>query len=275
MDLKTATPVEIDTELARIGGETAKHYDTIARAQRTIDMEREHPAPSGSVNQRRIDQAEALIEAAWASCDRLLAERAPMDVQFQLRGGWTRYYLVDSETGNGHVHYDMSHSRCSRVPSTRHYWLTSESGKPAAEVIEQAGSAVCTVCFQDAPVEVLSRPRGYHTPSELEKLAARAERERKAEAKRAKLITNPDGSPLRIGGKYGERINSVVSAERAVVDIRVWAKVYHRGLESSELADIEGLLTALAAKRGTDVETERAALESRYVAKCKREGVTP
>jgi hypothetical protein len=34
-------------------------------------------------------------------------------------------------------------------------------------------------------------------------------------------------------------------------------------------------LTALAAKRGTDVETERAALESRYVAKCKREGVTP
>lgn len=275
MDVSTATPVEIDTELARIGGEMARQHQVIDRAQRTIDMEHKHPAPDGSVNQRRINQCNQLADTAGAELARLMVERSPLEAEFGRRGGWTRYFLVDSETGNGHVHSDDSTRRCSRVPATRHYWLTDQSGRPAVEVVADAGERACTVCFPWAPVETLARPTMFYTPTEQEKQAAREERERKAEVKRAKLITTPEGEPLRIGGRYGERINSVVGAERAVVDIRVWAKVYRRELNRVELADIERVLAALAAKRGTDVETERAALEGKYVAKCKREGVTP
>lgn len=275
MDVRTATPVEIDTELARIGGEMARQYQVIDRAQRIIDMEYKHPAPDGSVNQRRIDQCQQLTDTAGVELARLMIERSPLEAEFGRRGGWTRYFLVDSETGNGHVHFDDSTRRCSRVPATRHYWLVDQSGRPAVEVVADAGERACTVCFSWAPVETLMRPTMFYTPAEQEKQAARAERARKAEVKRAKLITTPEGDPLMIGGRYGERITSVVGAERAVVDIRVWAKVCRRDLTAAEFSDIERVLKALAAERGTDVETERAALEDKYVAKCKREGVTP
>jgi hypothetical protein len=273
MDLKAATPVEIDTELGRIGTEMAKQYAIIDRAERTIAMERKYTSPAGTVNQRRIDQCQGLINAAGSELSRLMVERSPFEAEFVGRGGWTRYYLVDND--NGHVHYDASNRRCSRTPSTTHIWLVDHSGRQAEDLVEDAGCRACTVCFPWAPMDTLKRPTIFYTPSEIEKQNRAAEKATKRAAREAKTITNPDGSPLRIGGRYGERINSVIGAERAVIDIRVWAKVYRRALEEVELADIERLLTALAAKRGTDVETERAALESRYVAKCKREGVTP
>jgi hypothetical protein len=273
MDLKTATPVEIDTELARIGTEMAKQYAVIDRAESTIAMERKYTSPAGTVNQRRIDQCQDLINAAGSELSRLMVERSPFEAEFVARDGWTRYYLVDND--NGHVHYDASNRRCSRTPSTSHIWLVDQSGREPEALVEDAGERACTVCFPWAPLETLKRPTMFHTPTELEKLEARKVREQRAAVRAAKAITNPDGTPLRNGGRYGERINSVVSAERAVIDIRVWAKIYHRALDAEELADIERILVALAHKRGTDVETERAALESRYVAKCKREGVTP
>jgi hypothetical protein len=276
MDITTATPVEIDTELARIGGEIAQQEAIISRAERTIDLEHKHPAPSGDVNQRRIDQCQGLINAALIERARLRGQAAPFEAEFARRGGWTRYFLVDSETGNGHVHSDASTRRCSRVAATRHYWLTDQSGRPAVDVVADAGERACTVCFPWAPVETLSRPTMFYTPTEQEKQVARAERERKAEAKRAKAITNPDGSVLRYG-HHEQRIETVVGAQRALVDIVFIAAWYRSGqqLSIAELADVERIATALAHKLGTSPAAELVAANDRYVAKCKREGVTP
>ena len=281
MDLKTATPVEIDTALARIGGEMGKQANAIDRAERTIAMEHKYTAPDGSVNQRRIDQCQDLINAARSEYARLRVEASPFEAEFTRRGGWTRYYLVDSDSGNGHVHYDASNRRCSRVNSTEHYWLVDQSGRPAADVVTDAGERACTVCFPLAPVETLTRPTMFYSPTELEKQAARAERERKAVAKRAKLITNPDGSVLRYGD-HQERVETVVGAQRALVDIAFYVRWYRTattdsggGLRTQELADMERIATALAHKLGTSPAAELVAADTRYVAKCKREGVTP
>jgi hypothetical protein len=272
MDIATATPAEIDTEIARLTVKITERRKAIDHGCRTIDLETRFPAPDGSVNTRRIDQARVTIEAATLAMERLKAQVAPLDAEYSRRGGWTRYFLVDAS--NGHVHYDNSAYRCSRTRNTQHYWLTSESGKTAAEIIAQAGSAICTICFPDAPVDSANRPRGYHTPSELERVAKAAGRETRRLAKEAKKITNPDGSVLRYGD-HEDRIETVVAAERAAVDAMFWPKVRGRGLTDADKADIERILTALAAKRGTTVEAERAALQTRYVAKCKREQVNP
>lgn len=272
MDTATATPAEIDGEIARLMGLVNDQRKTIDRARKTVAMEHRFPAPDGSVNTRRIGQCQVIIEAATLTMERLKAQVVPLDAEYSRRGSWTRYFLVDAY--DGHVHYDNSTNRCSRTPATIHYWLTSESGKTAAEIIEQAGSAICTLCFPDAPVDSVRRPRGYHTPSELERRAQAAERATKRLAREAKRITNPDGSALRCGD-HQERIETVVAAERAAVDVMFWPKVYGRSLTDVDKADIERILTALAAKRGTTMEAERAALQKRYVAKCKREKITP
>ena len=274
MDTATATPAEIDGEIARLMGLIANQRNAIDRARKTIAMEHRYTAPDGSVNTRRITQCQVLIEATTLAMERLKAQVVPLDAEYSRRGGWTRYYLVDANYGDGHVHYDNSAYRCSRTQNTRHYWLTSESGKTAEEVIKQAGSAICTLCFSNAPVDSASRPRGYHTPSEIERQEAAKAKETKRLAREAKRITNPDGSALRCGD-HQERIETVVAAQRAAVDAMFWPKVYDRSLTDADKADIERILTALVAKRGTTVEAERAALQKRYVAKCKREGITP
>jgi hypothetical protein len=274
MEITTATPAEIDTEIARLMGSIRDQRNAIDRARKTIAMEHRFPAPDGSVNTRRIGQCQAIIGAATQVMERLEAQVVPLDAEYSRRDGWTRYFLVDND--NGHVHYDASDRRCSRTPATIHYWLTSESGKTAEEVIEQAGSAICTLCFPDAPVDSVRRPRGYHTPSELQRRAQAAERAAKRAAKETKRITNPDGSALTVPeGAFTETLRTVVAAERYVTDIMIDAQGFGRKLYAFQVEAIELILTALAAKRGTTMEAERDAMNRRYLAKCKREGITP
>lgn len=277
MDIPTATPVEIDAELARIGEAVAVQHDIIQRVQREIAGYQDLRTPSGDTSyyDALIAKRQARIEAAWTVWDMLNAERAPYDMEFTRRGGWTRYYLVDSDSGSGHVHYDASRSRCSRVPSTRHYWLTSESGKTAVEVVELAGERACTNCFPDAPVATLSRPSVYRTPSEAERAERAEEKAAKAAKRAAKAITNPDGSPLRVNlDGYWETIETVTSAQRNLVDIVFWAKYAGRSTNDREVAACQVILAALSAKLGTDVETLKSDATVRLIKKCRRENVT-
>jgi hypothetical protein len=270
MDITTASPAEIDAKIAELNEELGRLQHTITQNHKLI----KRASSAANYRQDLIDKANAAIRDAGLIAETVVAERSLFDTEFIRRGGWTRYFLVDANYGYGHVHYDTSSQRCSRTHTTRHYWLTSESGKTAEEVIEQAGSAICTLCFPNAPVDVVSRPRGYHTPSEIERQEAAKTKETKRLAKEAKKITNPDGSVLRYGD-HQERIETIVAAERAAVDVMFWPKCYGRKLTAAELVDIERILTALAAKRGTTIEAERAALRVRYEAKCKREKIVP
>lgn len=273
MNIPEATPAEIDGYIAKLSTEIATQREIMDGARERIDRQR-----TGSMFAIPINEAELLrvIEAASLLMESIKAERSLFTDEWDRRGGWTRYFLVDSESGNGHVHYDDSHYRCSRTNTTRHYWLTEHSGADAKTVVELAGERACTVCFPWAPVAALTTPTRLFTPSDIQRQKAREAKAAAAAARDAKKITAPGSTPLRIkDGRYWETIKSVRAAEIAVVDILFWAKVYERAVTAEGQSNIELILLALAAKRGTSLGDERSALQKRYVAKCKREGVTP
>jgi hypothetical protein len=273
VDTATATPVQIDTELARIGEAVAIQYDIINRANRAAQKWQDAQGTTGHHYDTQIAAALDRAEKAWVAWDILTAERAPYDLEFSRRDGWTRYYLVDSDTGNGHVHYDLSSSRCSRQPSTRHFWLTSESGKPAAEVIALAGERVCTICFPDAPAVGKC---AYRTPSEEEKERRAAERAAAAAKRAEKAITNPDGTPLRINlNGYWDTITTVAAAWRELVDIPFGARTFgDRRTNDREVAACQLIIKALAHKLGQPEDTIKTQAEVKLIKKCRREGVT-
>lgn len=272
MNLTTATPAEIDAELAKIYTEIAAQETTIERARQ--GLRRVDDNPRYSYDDLYPARLRTSIELAELAIARRREEANPLEREYMRRGGWTRYYLVDAN--NGHVHYDVSNRRCSRRPSTRHLWLTTESGKIAEQVIEIAGEGTCTVCFPDAPVAALARPRGYRTPTEIEQEAVRAQRAQRKAARDAKAITNPDGTPLRIRlDGHSETLTTVAAAQRRIVDILVNNRYCDRSMTTPEFDVIRQVLAALAAKNGTTTADERAAMNKRYRAKCKREGLAP
>jgi hypothetical protein len=261
MNLTTATPAEIDAEIARINGLANAEYSRFERAEKVI------------VGKYSTATAVAAAEQVQAEVGRVLnelrQEAAPLHAEFARRGGWARYYLVEG----GHLHYDVSSYRCSRIATTSHYWLTELSGKPAAEVIELAGERVCTVCFPDAPVAVQERPSKLFTKTEQEKEEARVARAEKAAAKAKKTaaaaITTPSGTELRTHNSLG-----VIKTERAaaieLVDA-LWYEEFY-GTAADRIEDIEVLTAALAWKRGTTPADELAAAQVRLAARIKREG---
>lgn len=276
MNISTASPAEIDGYIAKLNAEIAQQRGIMDRCRKRIQQQQEADR-IGRILAVPVNELKMLaaIEAASLLIESIKAERSLFIDEWNRRGGWNRYFLVDSESGNGHVHYDDSHYRCSRTNTTAHYWLTEQSGLRAIDVVALAGERACTVCFPWAPVGALAGPTELFTPSEIVRQKAREAKAAAAAARNAKKITNPDGSPLHIGGRYGERITSVIGAERAAVDICVWARIYRRGLNAIEVDDLERLCVALAAKRHTSPAAELSALQARYEAKCKREGVTP
>lgn len=273
MDVATASPVEIDTELARLYSEIATRStasDRLMASQRHI-TDRGEPDAYQLAQVERLRRQSAALEHEIAQ---LSLQAAPLEAHYRNSGGWTRYYLVDAH--NGHVHHDVSNRRCSRTPSTTHMWLTTESGRPRDEVIADAGEKCCTLCFPEAPVDVLKRPSRYRTTTEIEKQARKAERDAAKAKRAAKAITNPDGSPLRVNlDGYWETIGTVISAQRKLVDIAFDARYQGRSTNDREVSACQVILAALAAKTGTDVEILKAEATARLRAKCKREGVTP
>lgn len=231
MDLATATPVEIDTELY-------KHYSRISRlelvqaeAQRTIDfIDAIEPGSYNSMVSsyspaRRAKLAEQVDKIGAEVLVILTDDVSPLEQEFHRRGGWTRYYLVDNS--NGHVHKDTRCSTC--FPSTVYSWLIEQSGMTAEDLVELAGVQACTVCFPWAPVDVLKRKSQLESPerkaARLEREAKKAEREAK---KAAKAITTPEGNPLRVYTQH--------YPERQVVRNGVVVKVHpaHDGYDTLE-----------------------------------------
>ena len=262
-DPTTATPSEIDEELARLGIEHAKATDTVntltARVHRLVN---DGMAEYATELKPRIDQARQTI----AECE---AAAHPLDAEFERRGGWTRAWLV-LNTG-GHVHRTMQCRTC--FPSTRFAWLTQLSGHDETEIVEQAGKAACTECYPSAPVEVRNRPSRIKTPEQLAREAEKAER---AKAKAAKAITAPDGTPLRTK-QYGQ-IDTEFTARRSYIDALSYARLltkrnvaFHRDTIAEYHEDAQLILAALAAKHGQTEDDLRAELAPKVEAKWNRE----
>lgn len=261
-DIATATPAEIDEQISRLDL-------TIARA----DADRDHL-------RRKLD-----LDLTWDKLrkindeiDRLgyIAAEAfqqvrPLNAEFTRRGTWRRYYLVE----DGHLHYDVSGSRCSRIHSTTHYWMTEFSGQAPAEVIALAGERVCTTCFPEAPVAPRPAAARFMTRTEAERAAHAEEKARKAAAKKAAQITNPDGSELRTAdGVHGDLIKTETAAQRRALsdaaDIAFYGASHPSFGEWSET--VRRMVAALAHRTGMDEGTLRAEINNKVTKKARREG---
>lgn len=184
--LADQTPAEIDTELARIGG-------TVQRLQAQKNVARKNArfyAHQGRM--KAADRYEAQIADIEAQIVTAQAEAAPYEAEYEVRGGWLRYFLVTN--ANGHVHRGMNCSTC--FASTQYAWLIDLADCDERKMVEEYGEKACTVCFPDAP----ANPH-FHGPGRRDRaeIAAReAVIAARQAAKNAKAITALDGSPLRV-----------------------------------------------------------------------------
>lgn len=273
MDTKTASPASIDAEIARLAQEADKINQTISRMQEDLARAEQDSYWALVIG---VDKVAAELAQARTHWYQAMNDITPLHAEFESRGGWTRYYLVDSY--DGHVHRDADRYRCSRTRATVHIWLTEQSGMPAAELVELAGERACTLCFPDAPVDVLRRPSVFTPPTAVEKEARAVERRERARVKAEKAITNPDGSRLVVTWRGSrETPATLIAAQRLALDIEFWSLASLGGngkLNDEERAALDVLFTAIAAKTRADIGCVKTDHEVRLIKKCRREGVT-
>lgn len=138
MNLSTATPVEIDSALAKINSRAANLLDDLAVKSLPLRSKQ-----IGHLSKSRIVDLRAEISALQSQLEGIRAEEKPSDGEYVKRGGWSRYFIVQ------HLH---TSTRCpSFRPATRIGWLPDYSGANEQQMIEAAGDMVCTRCVPDAP----------------------------------------------------------------------------------------------------------------------------
>lgn len=260
MDVKTATPVEIDTVIAgiyvRYYQAMSKATDLAARIERiknTIDQYAGRAYQPYS--QADVHAAETNAAAAFAAAAEVLAETRPYNQEFSRRGGWTRFWLVDN-TG-GHVHSSMHCNTC--FPTTQFVWLPEFSGADEASVVEKAGESACTICFPSAPVDVLKRRSQIEAPA---RRAAREERERKAAERAAKQAAKAIPTvKITTQGSWTEKIETIAAARSRLTDHYQYTEHLH--WKEFITAGLDDLVAAIATKEGKDAATVTAEARKR------------
>lgn len=237
IDLKTATPAEIDTEWARV---TAPIYAKIERGLRSMEQETHLINRCRNADPVRV-AAEGRYETARGSVVAARTElkfvEAPFNFEWQARIGWSRAYKVVN--ANGHIHSSTNCQTC--FPTTQFAWITELSGYSTDEIADLAGEAACTICYPNAPV---AKKCQIFTQDEKDALAAKIVRNMKraasADKKAAKAITDVDGSVLR--DSYSYRIETLHSAKRELT------RSLRTVLEHPDRPDLIERYTALADK---------------------------
>jgi hypothetical protein len=257
--MKLTTPIEIDTALA-------KYYDEQYEARRiklNYEQSVEFTKKYFPNDEKKLAEALKRVEVV----DNLLGSLKVAIANIEkLYTGWTRAFLVSN--ANGHIHSTMSCATC--FDTTRFIWLPNLSGEDRLKIAELAGEGACTICYPDAPSEYFLRKCQLEDPK---KVQAREEREAKKKERDAKKlltgITNPDGTPLVIReGKYRNTIKAERTAQSWAVDNLYWISQYADKdwlVEQVEerKQNHEIVLVALAHKRGTSVEEQRAVIEKK------------
>lgn len=301
-DLTTQTPVEIDTRLATLFGERSTLGNQIASLQDHVNGEVARHLGRGWKGTSSKEEVATYLETAgdYDSVRRYSLEIADLQekmqvVQYEIntlqaeftrRGGWTRAYLALSSSG--HVHSSMDCSTCYYTgydgmgnwrDGTAFQWLVDLADHDESEIIEKAGERACTVCYPNAPVGTLSRPTQIFSKSEVEKQAARVEREAKRVAANAAKVF-VEGWVER-NFRTGEPHYSTreFKTERAVTNAITsnLKSLCHYGTEHPSaiewMSQIQSMRDALAAK-GVDYDYEAALAKARkaVVAEARRYG---
>lgn len=193
MDLQNptkATPVEIDTLLAKLYGEQE-------RAQNEFDRQRRYREVTGYdhhwFDADKLMQAEQQLESLGRKINAL-------DDEYRSRP-WPRYFHVTN--GNGHIHDSMSCSSC--FPTTQYAWRTDLSGLSMEEVVEREAYNACSVCLPIAPAEQKAARQRYNKAQREAKAAERQtkrnEKEAKARARAEKLVDKVEVAIEKLGGR--------------------------------------------------------------------------
>ena len=172
MDLTTATPPTIDTELARLHGDVAAAAATVdaaieslhryaghrayyeARGRRTFAESGADAVAWGRANldtipsydRRNLERTLASLDAARAAAATAKDAMVPLDGEYARRP-WSRFFLVPG----GHIHASAA---CHTFRwTTQVGWLPDLSGLTEADAVAAHGTILCTHCFPSAPVE--------------------------------------------------------------------------------------------------------------------------
>lgn len=295
MDLTTATPAEIDTEINRINGEIARVMATVDQAEALI--ERIDAIKPGSYESftpfytpEKRAKAVALVEANLSAFEILRAEAAPLEARYAAER-WTRYYLVTNT--NGHVHTSTRCRTC--FETTRFAWLTEQSGMSHANLTDLAGELSCAECFPNLPPEIMAKKTRIEDPA---KRKTRLERDAAKDARLAKKIANgltrdgsefviryndggyrtisenaADGTSTRVWDDEAATRSEHFKTERAASMWWVDAHVYAYGkLTASKQAAYDSIIKAMADKHGKTFDEVKAEMDAKVAAKRKREG---
>lgn len=205
MNIQTAKPSEIDTELHEIekrAGAIAARRDQqqqyAASYRESLTRQQNGEIGYYSYDAAGLAEIVAKVRELHAQVTAIMAEGDPHRAEFKARDGWTRAWIVTNN--NGHVHNTKRCATCNNGEyATNFEFLPQVSGQDELEIVKQAGERACTVCYPTAPVEYRT---GACSLEPEERRQARLEREAaaqaRAEKKAAKAITNPDGSPLKV-----------------------------------------------------------------------------
>lgn len=174
MQLSTATPVEIDTELARLHGELDglnRQLGILAKTAHSLNGEKPTRYGRKYIYDRPIDKTlnELALKLADDQFDFYTKENVvdcinqhgdlsrKFDVvQTQVQAiddeyngrPWSRFIAVEG----GHIHSSRFCEGGTIRVTTRIGWHPELSGKSQAEAVELLGELLCTHCFPDAPV---------------------------------------------------------------------------------------------------------------------------
>lgn len=204
--LESQSPADIDTELAKLWGQAEPYRFRRAEAIHWLRKSLKMP-----------DNPEADVLAAaqgetryWcrssidgiARADKALAalaeQTAPLNDEFERRGGWTRAFLVCGS--DGHVHSSMHCSTCNRGDyRTKFQWMTEYSGADETSIVADAGWRACTICYPSAPLGVTGTK--MFSTDELAAAQAGQNREDAKAARLAKAIASgltSDGSEFEV-----------------------------------------------------------------------------
>lgn len=281
-DLTRVHPIEIDRELARLYGESHKYEGYIAGVMNAHQRDQARDRQNGRPPREMSPDSQRHLAGYRDKVAELVAEAQPMNDEFTRRGGWARYFKVTN--GNGHVHKSMHCSTC--YPTTEYAWLVDLAGKNEHQMVEAHGESACSVCFPSAPSEYEAMKAAGHVSASqratnAERAARDAERGRRAAEKESKAISNPDGSPLKLGGRFGETVRTLVTARKQLVDaineLRMWRGLAASGHQNgpSMIAEhesnIELLVAAIAHKLNVEASVVRAEAEVKAAAKWRKE----
>lgn len=245
------TPVEIDTEIARLlplryRFQAQADYNN-RRLNETWTKIARDPSQEGNFDYT-LSSLQAALEEALGKLVEVDAQIYPLEAKYT---GWNRYSIVTNT--NGHVHRSQHCTTC--YPTTQYGWIPSLSDCVEADLVAEYGELACTVCFPEAPTykgfgDGTSAIARYTAAEKAERAAIKAE---KAAAKAAKTLNATVRVNRHGENGFGDRIETVAAAKKWIKDTIDDAIIYGYNLDARSVAEGVFSLTGALAEKGVDV----------------------